>query len=579
VNHHERVQSVGRSRRNKVARLSVFTAGVVVIIVAIGLVVYSELSRQTSIAPEPDSAEQPDQQATPRPETVVRLDTYIEADIGFPQTLNPILARSRSERNVSKLLYRGLIAIDGSGMPSADLAISWTMSDDGLTYTLTLDPDARWHDGAPVTASDIIFTVNLVQDPEYPGDRELGRFWRAIRVERVDDATVSFHLLEPFAGFINHLTLPILPRHVLGAVLPSDLHDSGFSWEPVGNGPYALVSADPDSQTIKLSVVEQGVSAGIEMIEFRYFDDIGEMLEAFRDGDVMGVSYVPFEAVQQSGMLPDGARVYAPAMPGYTALYFNLRHPLFRDVAVRKAIEYAIDREWIVQEVLAGQASAGSSPIPGPLWYSDPGNHRAHDPDEARRLLEASGWRPSDIDGVLETEGQRLSFALLVNADDSRRLAVAYAIQEQLANVGIRVDVQPMGTAEVNAALTSRQFTVALYGWHAANGDPDCFQMWHSSQTEHGLNFSGLSDHDVDSLLTEARQTADREERRRLYGEFQEAFADLAPAVVLYYPRYHFAVSAAVHGADPTSLVDPSDRMRQIPGWYVEVVDAEEEAG
>jgi peptide/nickel transport system substrate-binding protein len=565
----------GRSRRNQVARVSAYTAGIAVLLLAVVVVVLSERMNEPAEEAVLDQDPAPTEVVVQR----VRGDTYIEADLGYPRSLNPLLAHSLSERNLSKLLFRGLVEIDGSGMPEPDLAHEWSISDDGTLYTVRLDPDARWHDGEPLVAADVLFTISLTQDPGFPGHFDTGRFWRGVTATKIDDETVEFRLLEPFAGFINHLTLPILPRHILSGTLASDLPSADFNWEPIGTGAYRFSAADEGAGEIRLVAAIADTAPAIENLVFRYFDDLNEMLAAFRNGDVLGMSYVPFEAVQQPELLPSDATVFAPSMPGYTALYFNLRHPLFRDEGVRQAIEHAIDRGVIVEEVLGGQASPGSSPIPAPLWYYVPGDHRAHDVDESRRRLEALGWRPSDADGVLEAEGQRFSFPLVVNADDPQRLAVALAIQEQLSVVGIAVDVQAMSIGEVNEALGSRQFAAALYGWHAANGDPDCYQMWHSSQADEGLNITGFSDHQVDELLAEARRTADPEERRRLYGEFQDYFAEQVPAVVLYYPRYHFAVSSAVHGVQLTPLVDPSYRVRQISEWYVEIDGAEEESG
>jgi peptide/nickel transport system substrate-binding protein len=556
-----------RSRRRRAAGLTAFIGGLLVILVAVAVVTGPSLLSGEADSGDPAPSPEPTPEEVHEPQNA---DAYIEADVGFPTTLNPLLAESSSERVVASLLFRGLLQTDTHGDPQPDLASGWSVTEDGLRYEVQLAEDLRWHDGESFGVDDVLFTVSLVQDAEFPGDPSLSRFWRSITASQVDEATIAFDLMEPYASFPNYLTLPVLPKHVFRGILPSDLLDPAVAWNAIGTGPYALDGIDPEDRELRfVAAKSSGIDANIEEVIIRYFDNREDALDAFRDGSVDGVAYVPLDALEDSDSLPPGSRVYAPSLPGYTALYFNVRHPLFRDAESRRAIEYAINRDEIIERVFAGHATSGSSPIPRMLSAHSPGNHAEYDPDRARDLLEEAGWRLAEGEQTRQRDGERFTMPLLLNGDDPQRMALARVIREQLAEVGVAVDIQPMSGGEVGQALAARQFASAIYGWRTENGDPDCFQMWHSSQADSGMNFSGFAHSEVDELLVAARHAVNLETRNQHYAEFQAIFAEQVPAVVLFYPRYHFAVSARVHGAEPEPLVNPGNRVRQIPKWYI----------
>jgi peptide/nickel transport system substrate-binding protein len=265
--------------------------------------------------------------------------------------------------------------------------------------------------------------------------------------------------------------------------------------------------------------------------------------------------------------LPNDEKVYAPVMSSFTALFFNLRGELFSSVDVRRAVSLGFDHQGIVDTILRDQAVVATGPIPNPSWaYSE--QPVPFDPVQATEILLDAGWSDNDDDGILEKGTSRFSFPLLVNADDPQRVAVASEIAQQLARIKIQVQIQPLSTMEVSQALASRQFAAAVFGWHSPTGDPDGYQLWHSSQAEDGLNFVGLRDQSIDKLLEEARSTSDLERRKSLYADFQVQFARAVPAVVLYYPRYYFALDAEFQGVGADPIINPSDRLRGISSWY-----------
>ena len=570
---HSRPESNKAAPRRRNAATSAIVAGILVVVVATVAVFASEIQdAASSVLNTDDGAVAID----PTPDPSIEApnadhhysSAYVEGDVGFPETLNPLLAQTPSEKSASTMLYRTLLTSDSSGDPAPDLAVNWTVSADGTTYTIELDPDAEWHDGEQVKVEDVLFTISLVRDAEFPGNRDLAQFWRAITPQRLDERTIEFSLLEPYVGFAHYLRLPILPKHVFGDVLPSDLDDLPLNQHVVGSGPYAISEIDAQAREIRFVAFENSGDPGFEEVIFRYFDDRDDVIDAFRDGDLDGVSYVPLDRLRDDSALPGNTRVYGPEIAGYTAMYFNVRHPYFRDLNTRRALESAIDRDEIVETVLDGHAVPGDSPIPRMSSAHAPGAHLRYDPSEAEALLEREGWVVEDDDQIRQRDGEYFHIPLIVNSEDPQRIAVANLIQEQLRDVGVSVDVQVMPNSDVQQALASRQFTAVVFGWHTENGNLDCFQLWHSSQGETGTNFTGFADSAADDLLVQARRSASISERNEHYAGFQEIFAEQVPAVVLFYPRYHFAVSERVQGAEPAPLVSPGDRVRQIPKWY-----------
>ncbi|MCX7624341.1 MAG: peptide ABC transporter substrate-binding protein [Thermomicrobium sp.] len=507
--------------------------------------------------------------ASPTVSAKVAGGTFRLGIVGRIETLDPLLARSTAEAAVSQLLFEGLVRVDGSGQPQPALATTWETSDDGLVYTLHLRTDVDWHDGQPFTARDVLFTIRLVQDPSFPGDESIAAFWRSVQVEVVDADTVRFRLTEPYAPFLTHLMLPILPEHALAGTYPPDLPSHPFSHAPIGTGPYRVEKFDTRNGVLELVRVPgfDRPTPVVDRVVVKTFDDVEEALASFRAREVDSLELVPWVAALDKRLVGDHARVYAPIMAGYTALFLNNQAQFFADVRVRQAVSLAIDRERLVRDALAGQGEPGNGPIPPGSWAFQAQEYR-YDPDAARQLLRDAGWEDRNGDGVLDQQGLSFRFTLLVNADDAIRVAVAQAVAEQLAGVGIAVTVQPVPAETLQRQLLNREYTAAIFGWMSSTGDPDAFELWHSSQADVGTNVTGFRNRTVDILLEEARRSTDMAQRRSLYVEFQRLFAENVPAVVLYYPRYCFVVSDRIGGVEATPLVKPEDHLRDLPRWY-----------
>jgi peptide/nickel transport system substrate-binding protein len=495
---------------------------------------------------------------------------YVEGLAGFPQALNPVLANDDASRSIVALVFSGLTRSDDAGQPVPDLAESWDISPDGKTYRFVLRPNARWHDGTPVTADDVVFTIKLIQDPQYTG--QLAGFWKDVTVEKVDNRTVRFILKESFAPFIEYTSLGLLPSHLLAGVSPRDLPTHRFNVQPVGTGPFRIKEVRTDRIVLEAAPQYYGPRPYLSRIIFRIYPNYKTILTALERDEVEGAPMI--EPEDRPRVADDkGIAVYEAPQASLLVLFFNVTQPILSDRLVRQAIACAIDRQKLIEIGRAGHARRADGPVLPGSWAFHPDAKRYdYDPARARALLEQAGWKLESPDpgGVRSKDGRRLRLVLLTN-DRKERIRLAEEIQRQLGAVGIEVEVQATGVGGlVQDFLLPRRYELALYSWDFDGFDPDPYALWHSSQVApQGLNVSGFTNRRADDLLERGRRTADRAERAKLYQEFQTLFAEELPSLPLYYPTYAFAISAKVKGVRPGVIANPADRFRNVAEWYV----------
>lgn len=495
---------------------------------------------------------------------------YIEGLAGRVRLINPLLWQTDAEHDLVSLIFSGLTRTDERGNVVADLAESWTVMDGGLTYVFVLRSDARWHDGTPVTADDVVFTIRLLQDPAFDARPALAEFWRTVTVDRLDGRTVRFSLSEPLAAFLEYASFPLLPAHLLQGVSLRDLSQHPFNRRPVGSGPFRLVELETDRALLVAHEDYHGPQPYLGQIEFRFYPDAQSLLTAYRDGEIQGISHVLPRDLETAARLP-GLALYTMQQARCVAIFLNLDQPLFQDRLVRRALLLGLDRQALIDEVLQGQGIIADSPIQPGSWAYNPYVQRVpYDPDRARALLDRAGWIDQDGDGVRERDGQPLAFELLTNADSVRQ-ALAQAVVDQWAELGVRASLRVLNITELQTDfLRPRAFEAVLFGWDPAMADPDPYPLWHSSQIERGQNIAGFRHPEVDGILEDARRSLNGEERRDLYWRFQEVFAAEVPALLLYRPVYHYAVTTEVWNVQvPRTILAPSDRFVTLHRWYL----------
>ena len=299
-------------------------------------------------------------------------DRYVEAVTDEPPLLNPILAPyTLAGQDLLPLVFAGLVRADPSGSLRPDLAERWEVSPDGRAYTFRLRGGLAWHDGAPLDARDVAFTIRLVQAPDHQGSQELAELWRGVEVEGSDERTVRFSLPEPLASFPDHLTLGLLPRHLLEGVPAGALPHHPFNRGPIGSGPYRVAALDPERVVLERHAGYHGAPPRLGSIELRSFAERTGALQALLDGRVDGLGHLRPEEIARATASPRLAVYSVPERSKVATLSLNVQTPLFRERAVRLALARAIDRDALIRAALDGQAEPAFGPIPVQSWAYD----------------------------------------------------------------------------------------------------------------------------------------------------------------------------------------------------------------
>jgi peptide/nickel transport system substrate-binding protein len=495
---------------------------------------------------------------------------YIEAIVGAPARVNPLFAPvNETDDDIASLVFSGLTKLGPDGTVQPDLAESWETSDDGLTYTFRLRQDVTWHTGADFTADDAVFTYELLADPELPSDPTLTQFWQQVTCTAHDPYTLLCELPEPFAPFLAHTTIGILPKHVLEGTTAATIADSPFNQAPAGTGPYRLAQLDQTKAILRANEAYYDERPAIDEIEVRFFPDSSTAAAALSRGEVHGLLLGPGAVQEDFDLLTEtaGLRAYTANRTRLALLYLNNLQPPFDDRNLREAVSLSVDVDRIIGDVLGGRAVRADSPVVPGTWASNPElEPRPYDRDRAKQLLEEAGWVDGEGD-IRQKEGTELRISLMTDQDPVR-IAIAQEIANQLAGVGIQVTVTPQGSADlVSEFLAPHQYQAAIFGWDPGP-DPDPYPAWHSSQVgEDGGNLAGYQNEDADRMMEEARQTTDLDKRQALYYTFQQKFSEDVPSVLLYYPVFRYYVTDDVQDVELGTLFKTSSRFANVTSW------------
>ncbi len=497
---------------------------------------------------------------------------YVEGLAGAPQYVNPLLAHYNPvDKDLVSLVFNGLTRINSQDEAEPDLAVNWTVSPDSTTYVFQLRQDVRWSDGEPFNADDVIFTIGLMQDPDFTGAPFQANLWRTVTVDKLDDYTVRFRLVEPYPPFVDYASIGILPEHVLRGVSAGELANHPFNTHPIGTGPFMLTSISVKQATlIPNPRYFRNEHLYLDGVEFRFYPTYEQLLTAYQAGEIMGISYVPPYLFDKAASLTS-LSLFSARLSGYHIAYLNLQDPddspFFQDARVRRALLYALDRQALIDDALMGQGLVADGPIRSWMWAYDPKvQWPQHNPAQAQALLDQAQWLDTDGDGVRDKNGQPLQFVLLTS-DDPVSSVLGEDMAEQWARQGIAVEVETLGAALGNR-LRTHDFQAVLVAL-LLSGDPDPYPMWDQTQIDGGQNYGSWDNRRASEVLEEARRVTDRDQRGEYYSEFQRVFAEEMPALIIAYPVYTYAVDQAVHLVQIGPLVSPSDRFRNIADWYM----------
>ena len=472
--------------------------------------------------------------------------------IGEASNLIPYLTSDSASHEVADLIYTAPLRYNKDLQPEPWAAESWSMEDGGKRMRFTLRKGILWEDGQELTAEDVAFTCKLAADPA-TGSPYAEDFLRIKELRVIDRYTFEARYDQFFARAVSTWMNPILPKHILEG---QNIRSTPFARKPMGAGPYRLKSWEPGSRIVlEASPTYFAGKPRIDEVVYRIIPDNATMFMETRAGrlDVMDLS--PLQYLRQTSGPEWQSRFhkFRYIASVYIFLGFNLEHPFFKDVRVRRAISMAIDREGIIKGVLLGQGVPAFGPFKPGSWPYHPGlKPMPRNIAAARALLAEAGFADHDGDGLLDRDGQPLAFTILTNQGNEQRILAATVMQSQLREVGIDVHIRTVEWAAfIREFVNKGRFDAVLLGWTIPQ-DPDLFSVWHSSQTfEGGLNFTHYRNPEVDKLLEEAQSTPDQKKRAELYYRIQEIFDAEQPYCFLFVPYALPVVQRRFQGIEP----------------------------
>jgi len=478
-----------------------------------------------------------------------------------PTTLNFVTATDIQAHLVTSLIGDGLVDHDAALRPVPRLARAWEFSPDGRLLTFHLRPEARFHDGHPVTGADVRFTWERAVDPDSRAPGRMSDLLPVASVDVPDPHTVVVTYRAPFAPALIAWEMPILPRHLYEG---EDFATSRYNRAPVGSGPFRFRSWEAGRRIVLTANDDWwGGRPRLDTVEFDIVPSPETALRALLAGEVDFASLTPAQW-DSEGSRTSFTRRFSPVR--YESLYYYYiawrcdgRNPFFTAPGVRRALSLAVDRGAYVRNVLRGMGRPAASLFPPALGIAEDADAPHFDSAAAARLLDEAGWPIDPETGRRARAGRPFRFTLLIYAGAAEPLQIAQVVQESLRGLGIGMSIERLDWPSLWSRLKSGAFDAALSGG-LPDVDPDAvYALLHSSQIDGGQNYAAFRDPQIDAWLDAARATLDPPARRALYQKIDRRARDLAPYAPLFHPIVLGALSRRIRGleASPRGLLDP----------------------
>ncbi len=504
-----------------------------------------------------------------------RDGTYAEAVLGSVDTLNPLFAKTSAEQSASYLMFSRILNYDKTGHLNYDLATNISINENNTVYTVSIKPDIMWHDGARLTAEDIAFTVDLMKNPD---TRSVFSGWEDITARAIDDYTIQFTLKSTFAAFENALIFPILPKHVLSKVLPSNLRENNFSQNPIGSGSFKFnllqdVDINSGRKVIYMSrnnSYYNGI-ANLARFQLHTYGTEDAIVKALSKNEVSSATDLsPANIGRINKKLYNIAT--EPIQNGVYAI-INTQSKLLQDVNLRRALKVATDTSAIRDKLPTGTPALWLPFTTGQLTGNDIPSAPKFNLKYANKILDNRGWKLNSHD-VRTKKGKELKITV-VTIKNTELEHVLDILTDQWRKLGFTIetkviDLKDATQGDVQSILQPRNFDVLLY--HLDIGaDPDVYAYWHSSQaTLQGLNFSNYNNAISDVALSSARSVIDPELRNVKYITFAKQWLSDVPAIGLYQSTIQYVSSKRAHSFNASDvLISPVDRYSDILDWSV----------
>lgn len=524
-----------------------------------------------------------------------------EGIVGLPSLVNPVLALSDADKDMTTLVFSGLMRKDTNGNFIPDIASSYTVSDDGLKYTFKLKPDVEFHDGTKVTVDDVLFTINKIKDPLIKSPKAFN--YNGIEVNKIDEETIVFTLKKPYISFMDNTTVGIIPKHVWQNVQDKEFSLSKLNIEAVGSGPYKINSIKKNKDGIPEEydlVRYKSFALGtphIKKINIVSFANENELLDAMKSGSIDQASGLSPE--NESIIKKMGYNIDTSDVPRVFGIFLNPNNnKIFTDPNVVKALDMALDKNQIINQVLSGYGSVVNNPIPDTILSlsQNPTPWNEEMLIKANQILENAGWEMGSdgirVKGSAKTKIitkkvgkktiqqkvivpavlplQRLSFSI-TTLDTPELKASSEIIKNQLKKIGVGVDNKKIyESGQLNTLIRARDYEALFFG-QVINHESDLYSFWHSSQiTDPGLNIAMYKNTNADKILEEIQKTVDQDKRITKYKELYNIFNTDTPAILIYSPKYIYARKEKINNQTLQTIAIPSDRFISVYNWYAD---------
>lgn len=516
--------------------------------------------------------------------------SYTEGIQGQPLYLNPVVAHSNPvDSDLTRLIFSSLFRYNSEGKLEQDLVSSWERSEDKLTYTVQLRNNVKWHDGKPLTAGDVLFTLNLIRNPNF-GSTLRGN-WEGIEVNKVNDYSLQFILKKPYTPFLHNLTFGILPKHVWENVTSDKFLLTELNRKPVGSGMYSFIKLNKDkdgkiiSLTLRTNRDYYGPQPHIKELNFNFYDTPESILESFKAGEIEGISHIESDKLNEVANEND-LKIYDIPTTRIYGIFFNQkRSVILADKKNREALTFATDKDELLKIALENKGVVVNTPIvPNMLGYDANLNRYEYDQERARTILKENGWEKMNEkelkklkeegegkEGILYHSKKKKFLEITLTVPDYPELVkTADLLKQQWGKIGLKLNLDIVDTSEtLQNKINERNYEALLFG-EVLQPDPDPTPFWHSSSKQSpGLNLAMFENEEVDGILDSARQEVNVDKRAELYRRFQEIVGQELPALFLFSPYYLYGVSEDYQGVGTKIIYNPSDRLDDISNRYL----------
>lgn len=498
-----------------------------------------------------------------------------EGIIGSPRFVNPVLAITRADQDMVALVFDGLMTINEEGELVPELADSLTVSSDATVYNVVLRQDITFHDGTPLTADDVLFTIDLIKDPNLKSPLQ-GNF-DGVLVEKLGDYELNFVLEEPYAPFIENLTVGILPKHLWEKLSIDQIPFSQHNTEPIGTGPYQI-----ETLARNTAGLINGYTLGaytstlhepkIETVSISFFSSEEQLIEALSLKKVDSATGIESDIDDILELRP-GLTESETALPRTFGLFFNQnKSAALRQSAVRQALSAAVDREELIEVALHGHGLPINSPIPAG-FYPQHDTQSTSSLRAAADILESNGW-DKNTEGIWTKEIDSIETELSIDIATANLpflSETAAYLEKTWSELGVRVSVRQFEQSDLTQAIIrSRDYEALLFGV-AVGRNLDLYPFWHSSQrNDPGLNVSLYANITADAALEDARQSTSTEERDASLELFLTEFESDVPAIFLFVPTIGRVTPNTLVYTPIKKQTAPYERFANIDDWYIE---------